>query len=407
VKIKKFGRRIRNILEYIGKHISICKFAIIDSKSKKNLTDIAVIYTLTDYQQKDVMNLVTENVNKNNFPINVLNNKRIYIIQSSILSRNTCKDVEIILVPNPILYLLINYAVTGNVIMKIKEIVKFLWRNPEEFRRFKFAVIVNCLNSYSELDIFTTISGVKEYPTEFKFAKKFRIYRTHVIHYSQNSVAITFEDEHVQLPENSIVDRDSLGDVHWVWTKSYAEYLQKFNSKIEYIAVGSITFKKNKYGFDQQRKKIITLFDVTPYTILEGKSFYSLELAKRFLEDIIEIKNKNEELSEFEIQIKQKRPLDSNVHVNSYLNQLQELEMYKKVRIIPWDANPYEIISQSRLIISVPFTSIALVGNEMKVSSIYYYPFLRKISNSIYSNEIPLICGFEQLEEFVKEEVKL
>ena len=112
-------------------------------------------------------------------------------------------------------------------------------------------------------------------------------------------------------------------------------------------------------------------------------------------------------MKDFEIQIKQKRQLDENIHVHSYLDQLKKLEMQNKIRIIPWDANPYEIISQSRLVISLPFTSIALVGNEMKVSSIYYYPFLRKISNPIYSNEIPLICGLEQLEVFVKNELKI
>ena len=404
---KTFFRSLKNIVKKINIDINICKFAISNSKSRKMPTSLAVIYTLSDYQQKDVINLISENKNKSNFPIKVLNSKCVYIIQSSILSKKTYKEVEIILVPNPTLYLLINYFLIGNVIPKIKTIFTFFWRNREEFRSFNHTVLLNCLNSYRDLDVFTTISSLKEYPTEFKFLKKFRNYNTHVIHYSQNSVAITFEDEHVRLPENSVVDRDSLGDVHWVWTKSYADYLQKFNGEINFMAVGSITFKKNTKGFDQQSKKIITLFDVTPHTILEGKSFYSFELAKSFLEDVVELKDKNDELKDFEIQIKQKRQLDENIHVHSYLDQLKKLEMQNKIRIIPWDANPYEIISQSRLVISLPFTSIALVGNEMKVSSIYYYPFLRKISNPIYSNEIPLICGLEQLEVFVKNELKI
>ena len=40
-----------------------------------------------------------------------------------------------------------------------------------------------------------------------------------------------------------MVDKESLGDIHWVWTTRYAEYLQGFNSNIEFRAVGSLVFK--------------------------------------------------------------------------------------------------------------------------------------------------------------------
>jgi polysaccharide biosynthesis PFTS motif protein len=389
----------------VSKFMQISKFLILNQISGPSQKKIAVIYSLTEFQQKDVINIISRNGNIKKFPITKLNGKNYYIIESKDILRKSCKDAEIILFPYPLLFLILNFFLCSVITSLIKTISILFKRNMEKTWSLKETLILESVNSYIELDIFITISVLKDYPIEFNFPRSSRKYATHVIHYSQNSVEITFEDEQVPLPGNTMVDRDSVGDIHWVWTESYANYLRKFNNKIEFIAVGSITFKINEISLTQQRKRIITLFDVTPHTSTEDKSFYSFELAKRFIDDVIDVKNMNESLRDFEIQIKQKRQLNSEYHHKGYLDQLIKLESQNKIRIIPWDTNPFKIISESRVTISVPFTSIALIGKEIEVPSIYYYPFKRRISNYIYSDEIPLICGKDELGEFLVEEL--
>ena len=407
MEFKNLIELISNSKSRVSKYIKISKFLILNQISGPLQKKIAVIYSLTDYQQKDVINIVSRSVSKKKFPITRLNGKEYYIIESKDLLRMSCKDSEIILFPYPILFLILNCCLSSPItsFIKITSII-FFKRNRKKISSLKVSLIFNCVNRYTELDIFTTISVLKDYPIEFNFPKYSRKYVTHVIHYSQNSVEVTFEDEHVLLPRNTMVDKHSLGDIHWVWTESYANYLKKFNNKIKFIAVGSITFKANEISLNQQRKKIITLFDVTPLTSFEGKSLYSFELAKRFLDDVIDVKNEIDFLRDYEIQIKQKRQLNSDYHHKGYLDQLIRLELQNKVKIIPWDTNPYKIIAESCITISVPFTSIALIGKELQVPSIYYYPFKRKLLNYIYSDEIPLICGRDRLAGFLAEELE-
>jgi polysaccharide biosynthesis PFTS motif protein len=113
------------------------------------------------------------------------------------------------------------------------------------------------------------------------------------------------------------------------------------------------------------------------------------------------IKDNNDSLKNFQIQIKSKRQMNKKHHSANYIDFLETTQKSGKITIIPWDINPYDLIAESKLIIAIPFTSIAYIGVEMGTKTVYYYPYLRRLSNPLYSDLIDVLYGKEQLEKYI------
>jgi polysaccharide biosynthesis PFTS motif protein len=364
-----------------------------------NAEDLGVLYKLTDSQTKDLLNSLSKSRFSSLFPIYTLTNKKTFIIQAKAFKQIKVNNISVILVPYPLVFLIINrIKVEGlrEIFKKLRGLESKIKLSPYEFISI---FILRILNSYENLDVYTTISGVKTYPIEFYFFKMSRKYRTNVLHYSQNSVEMKFEDENIR-PNNSMVDPESLGDIHWVWTKSYARYLQGFNSNIDFRDVGSITFRIPEKPLNSEKKNIITIFDVTPI-VAQAAAFYDDDLMVNFVSDVILIKEKNDSLKNFQIQIKSKRQINDKHHSANYIDFLESTQKSGKITIIPWDINPYDLIAESKLIISIPFTSIAYIGLEMGTQTVFYYPYLRRLSNPLYLDIIDVLYGKEQLEKYI------
>jgi len=386
--------KIYNILitlKNLNQYISITSQLKIDNKR------IALIHTLTYYQQEDIAECIFSKQFSSKFPIFDLRNKNIFIIQSKKIEMLNIGKKNIILVPSPIILL---------IIFRIRNLKKRNDKNKPKLCKKMYKIdiikkmILNVLNSFEELDSFTTISGFKNYPMEFHYPKTLRMFKTHVIHYSQNSKYITYVDEKIEIPNNSMINKKSLGDIHWVWTKKYAKYLEKFNNDIDFKYCGSITFKMKEFDSEVKKKKIITLFDVAPQQQYRNENFYNDESAIKFIEDILRLKDAIQSLNDFIIQIKPKRELNRRVHSKKYIDFLQDLVQKGEIRVVPWDSNPYTLVSESQLIISIPFTTAAYIGIEMGTESIFYFPFTRKLENSIYEDEIQIIHGNDELLEY-------
>ncbi len=359
--------------------------------------DIAIFYTLTDYQQRDLVACIESQVFVNKFAIPDIRNKSIFLIQSRNFSKRNVNDKLVFLVPSPILFLLIH---------RIKDFCSGNYRRSSANRpglqkiELKDRIILSVLNSIESLDSFTTISGGKIYPMEFYIPKNLRNYKTHVIYYSQNS-QITYENEPNLFPKDSMVDEESLGDIHWVWTDKYANYLKKFNKNIEFRAVGSIIFKMPDPSRRDEKLKLITLFDVAPQQQFNNKNFYNDETAIKFVSDIVNLKATMPRLKDYSISIKPKRELNRDFHSVNYIEFLERQQLDGKLIIEPWDVNPYTLISKSSLIITIPFSSISYIGLEMGTKTIFYYPHSRKLLNLIYEDEIKLITGISELEDYL------
>ena len=381
---------------------NISRYNSINKDLSGQVENIGVLYTLSAYQIKDLLeSLKNPNFNKI-FPIDTLKRKRNLIIQAKSFDKVEIGNTIIILVPYPLLFLIFNKIKVIGLFAIIREFIELSIKIKKNPNKLISSFILRLLNSYQSLDIFTTISGVKTYPLEFYFPKMSRQFSTNVIHYSQNSLEIKFEDENIK-PNNSMVDKESLGDIHWVWTTRYAEYLQGFNSNIEFRAVGSLVFKIPVKRLDLEKKNIITIFDISPVAPTHRQEFYTDNLMKKFISDIIDVYENNNSLKDFKIHLKSKRQLNEKHHSVSYINFLDQLQDLNKIIINHWDTDPYTLVAESKLVISIPFTTIACIGEEMGTKSVFYYPYLRRLCNPIYEDSIQIIYGRDQLKKFILE----
>jgi polysaccharide biosynthesis PFTS motif protein len=397
--------RIRRSLRILGQVRYLVNYYYVAREIDMEVKDAGVLYTLNDDQINDLIESFYNVRFDTNFPIYTLRDKKIIIISAKKFTCIKQNDAYVIIVPHPLIFLIVHKIKIIGIRESLKKLLlpgkKLNLNNNVLYQTF----ITRILNNYENLDIFTTISGVKSYPIEFYIPRISRRYATHVIHYSQNSVEIKFEDEKI-MPKNSLVDVESLGDIHWVWTQSYADYLQTFNSFIDFKAVGSITFKNPRKRLEVEKSDIITIFDVTPFTNYNQKMFYSDELLKKFISEIVFVKQDIETLKNFKIQIKSKRLFNKNLHSVDYINYLENLHNSNKVRIIPWDRNPYDLVAESKLIISIPFTSIAYIGKEVGTNTVFYYPYLRELCNPVYLGLIDIVYGEKQLRKYFIDNIK-
>jgi polysaccharide biosynthesis PFTS motif protein len=367
-------------------------------RNLKYLNSLAVIYNLSEYQRKDLIEVINDDQFQTKFAINNLRYKKNIIIATNKFSANLINGVQIICVPSPIIFLFVVQICQP----KFKENVKHIITLKHNLKlRALDKIILVIYHPYVDIDIFTTISGVREYPLEFYLNKEQRSFTTHVIHYSQNSIQIAFKDEEIKILSNSMVHSDSLGDIHWVWTNEYAEYLKKFNESIIFRAVGSITFRKLEIAKIIPKNLIITIFDIAPQTRIEDGNFYNSRTAIQFIDDVVKVRDENYLLHDYVIQLKPKRNLNKNIHSKQYIDHLTDLNDRKKIKILPWDDNPYSVVSGSELIVSIPFTSIAYIGIELGVQTIFYFPHQRQLLNLIYENIIPVVYGKSDLTKYI------
>jgi polysaccharide biosynthesis PFTS motif protein len=403
---KRWLNKIMRIIRILKEYLKITLILIMDKKLNKDFRNLAIIEGMNTEQQEDFIKCVADKDFEQKFPISALTGRDYFLIQSNEYKQLVYPNAHIITISNPLLFLLAQKYRYRILFMLKDTFLRLDSKKKRDFQVLMMNIILELLNSFANLDYFTTISAGKSYPLAFYPLKEIRKYTTHVIHYSQNSVPIKFIDEGIDLPSSSIVGKDSLGDIHWVWTLKYAEYLEKITSHIVFRAVGSITFFLNKERGRDCTKKVITIFDVTPKTEWKEKSFYDDDLAEKFISDIVALREELPHLHEYKIELKPKRRLEVKIHSKQYIEYLQRMNEEGLLIVHDSRINPYQLISKSSLTISIPFTSIAYIGREIETKSIFYYPFPRKLSNPLYSGIIPLIQEKENLKNYLNENLR-
>ena len=102
-------------------------------------------------------------------------------------------------------------------------------------------------------------------------------------------------------------------------------------------------------------------------------TIYSFPVAKEFMEDIIKsVKLVSQKFDrDINIYIKHKRSFGSN-HSSEYVTYIAGLVENGELSVLPLNIDLYESIAVSNIIIGFPFTSPVIIGQELKIPSIYY-----------------------------------
>lgn len=406
VKYKVMKMIIRNRAREFKQTIwLIINYRRISQNQKKEINflhDVAIMLALSKDQIKNLIICISSIEFSSEFPVISMRNKKIFIIQADEFSTIKHQDITIILVRYPNLYLLIRKINQLGWKSFTKKILHLIYCQKVTYRNFHEFYNLSLLNEIYNLDVYSTISVMGKFQKLFYYENKLRRYKTNIIYYAEPIAPVRHESGEIFFEYEDF--KNNIGDFHWVWTSDYAHSLAKNNSNIIVKPVGSITFKMREKKTAKQKLNQIVIFDVSPQKHVKKITFYQMELISKFFEDIVVAKNGIEKTRDFELILKPKRTLGSN-HLNSYLKLLKRLQKESELRVIDPDVNPYSLIAESTLIISIPFTSIALIGKEVNTNSIYYYPFFNKIYHPNPKLEVPLIYGVSNLREYMRDNV--
>jgi polysaccharide biosynthesis PFTS motif protein len=222
--------------------------------------------------------------------------------------------------------------------------------------------------------IITTPTAIQYQPISFEIPD-FAVERV-MLWYSTNSVPIKYKSRKTSIFEKNLensLQRMAI-DTHWVWTNEHKKYLKKMtNSAI--LVKGSMIFYNPPKKLDSNKKYDVVIFDVAPQNSKSvfKDTIYSFPVAKEFIEDIMEsVELVSQKLDRnIGIYIKHKRNF-APTHSSKYIAYIDVLAKNRQLSVLPLDSDLYETIATSKIVIGFPFTSPVIIGQELKVPSIYY-----------------------------------
>ena len=261
------------------------------------------------------------------------------------------------------------------------------------------------------VDLLSTPSIITHLP--YIFDRNLQYGKRLMIWYSANTVPINYRDKNLERThfDEKIYESMPL-DLHYVWNQSHKDYLDSvIDPPIPVEVRGSLMF------YLPQEEQILTkvydivIFDVTPYESSHKSDFdkisfnqnsiYSDYFATKFLQDLIWAIHKIEWRfdTKLRIALKPKRKY-SPLHSRAYLAFLENLSKNGLIEILEPESDLYKTISESRMSISYPFTSPAIIAKELNIPTAYFLA-----GNSIKSNSlvdgIPFITERTKLVDFI------
>lgn len=192
-----------------------------------------------------------------------------------------------------------------------------------------------------------------------------------------------------------------------VWDEYQADFIRRaVGGQANITVVGPIWFQSSALEMPQFDKPGIAIFDVTPhrwsiYTILgmDGE-FYTPAVTNPFLEHVSAATKRHGVLMLW----KRKRNIGRNAHPH-YRRLANRLAEQSHVVLIEPDISAIRVIESSVAVVSMPFTSTALIAREMGKPSIYYDPSGLLQHDDRAAHGIPILSGVDELEAWLSAQV--
>jgi polysaccharide biosynthesis PFTS motif protein len=192
-----------------------------------------------------------------------------------------------------------------------------------------------------------------------------------------------------------------------VWDKYQADFIRRsVEGKPNIVNVGPIWFQDANKKMPICKNIKIAVFDITPhrnsfyYTLGLAQEFYTPDIVNKFLEDIVLLANGN-----YSILWKRKRNVGASAHP-LYRALASQLAMLENVILIDSEISAVKIIEQSDIVISIPFTSTALLARFMGRPTVYYDPKGITQKDDRAAHGIDIIIGRNELANWLKFQIK-
>lgn len=260
-------------------------------------------------------------------------------------------------------------------------------------------------------------------PTKYFFSSSFGLVRPMWTYYLNKAKFIYFNYA-ASMPgffynkeyDYDFYNRLMFWDEELHWSKKYIDYLSSIRKNIKNVRqvgyiYGQDTNEKNNLKLNSKKKKV-AVFDITPpqeilsiTNNITNLNYHTSDNIIKFLNDIYNC------AKAFDYQILWKQRWDTNIykyHINKkihdskYIDFSSNFSAYKDVFKFNSYTSPVEIIKKSDLIISLPFTSTALIANYFKKKTVYYDPSSILSRSDRGAQGIRLILGVNELKKYFK-----
>jgi polysaccharide biosynthesis PFTS motif protein len=188
-----------------------------------------------------------------------------------------------------------------------------------------------------------------------------------------------------------------------VWDEDQAVFIRNIVSKEAVVrAVGPIWFQSSDVAIPPLRDNTVAVFDIQParesFYAAQAIDFdyYTPKTCTGFLRDTYAaIGSRNGTLAH-----KIKRNSGHHVHYE-YRNLVKSLENKDHYLSVDPGLAPQELIGKCTAVISMPFTSTALIGREMGKPSVYYDPHGLLQKDDKGAHGIPILSGRVELDAWL------
>ena len=191
-----------------------------------------------------------------------------------------------------------------------------------------------------------------------------------------------------------------------VWDDWQANFVRmSVGNSAKINIVGSIWFQSGAGDIPRIDKPSIAVFDVTPYRLSryillgDDSQFYVPTITNSFLYDL---RNKIFQ-HQFIMLWKRKRNVGRMAHP-FYRHFVDDLTDSNYLKSIEPSISAIRVIEASIAVISMPFTSTAIIAREMGKPSVYYDPTGLLLKNDPAAHGIPLLSNTAELDAWLSEQ---
>jgi len=188
-----------------------------------------------------------------------------------------------------------------------------------------------------------------------------------------------------------------------VWDSYQQDFVRRATGPASAIdIVGPIPFHSASAGLPKDLTGFIAVFDIQPVRDAYYKSlgirfeYYVPDIANQFLTDIFELSRR----LGAPMVLKRKRIIGKMAHPK-YRALINRLENNPSFRTVDPNLSPQKLIEKSQVVISVPFTSAAILAKQSGKLSIYYDPSGLIQADDRAAHGIPVINRKAELEKWL------
>lgn len=191
-----------------------------------------------------------------------------------------------------------------------------------------------------------------------------------------------------------------------VWDEYQADFVRRaVGERTDISVVGPIWFQSSAIEMPHFNKPGVAVFDVMPrrqsyYCTLGAEfEFYVPATSKKFLEHIANAVHQVNSVMLW----KRKRKIGSGAHPQ-FRHFADWLSMRENIAVVDPDVSAFRVIESSYAVISMPFTSTALIARELGKPSIYYDPTGQLQPDDRAAHGIPIVQNARALSTWLTEQ---